>query len=91
MHGHGWRNCDHCAKQLKCEKFIKNLDANKKQDLMDHFAKEQLHRRTLKLRNRPARVRFLQGNDIDSIHELIADLEADTHQAALSDSVDDQE
>jgi hypothetical protein len=91
MHGHGWRNCDHCAKQLKCDEFIKNLDANKRQDLLDRFAKEQLRRRTLKLRNRPARVRFLQGNDIDCIYELIADLEADTHQAALSDIVNDEE
>jgi hypothetical protein len=59
MHGHGWKTVIIVQNNLNVRNLSKTWMKNKKQDLMDCFAKEQLCRRTLKLRNRPASVRFL--------------------------------
>jgi hypothetical protein len=51
MHGHAWKRCDFCAKIVKSLEFLKGLDPAKKKKLLEIFVKEQMRKRSNKLKN----------------------------------------
>jgi hypothetical protein len=89
MHGHGWRKCDFCAKIIKSTDFIASLEPAKKKELLEAFMKEQARCRQQKQKaNTTGRARLLQVRDIDTLYEVLTELEHQQH--ALSDEEDAQ-
>ena len=86
-HGHHWRNCDFCTKLIKSLVFIGSLDAEKKQELLDTFTKDQAHKHTVKSSMVKARMHILrEDGDINGLFNLIYAIKDTTH---LLDSLEE--